>query len=127
MLSLGLLLPLLGLVPAQAILTANETASTITLSNARLRFELEKASGYMTTVALDGLNLLGDRIVPTDAIGPYLDGIFTSKQKVVSVGKGAAYTVLQGKDSAGVGYGGVVITQDAPDGNIGACERQVVS
>jgi len=119
----GLLLALWAAVPALALLTANETATSITLENDRIKFGLEKSSGYMTTVNLDGVNLLGERITSTNAIGPYLDGIFSADQKLVSVGSGGTYSVIQGTDTGGVKWAGVVITNDSPRGDTGEYTR----
>src|ERR1700753_113147 len=69
---------------SNAILHLNESAQQIALSNERIYFSVNKSTGSVDVLTLDGTNLLGPRLVETptpggptgngnSGIGPYLD------------------------------------------------------
>lgn len=71
----------LGLASTPSLaLNATETNTTLSLSNDRVHFVLNKTTSYMTSVVLDGVDLLGTPVDATSAIGPYVDAVFTPKQ-----------------------------------------------
>lgn len=55
-----------------ALLNATETSSVLSISNERLYAAVDKKTGVMSTLTLDGQNLLGTRSGSV-GIGPYLD------------------------------------------------------
>lgn len=101
-------------------LTATESNTTLTLANDRIRFVLDKATARISTVDLDGLNLLGTPVSSSSAIGPYVDSYaVTPKGGNYVPGKTATYKLITGTDSAGILYGGMVMSQAEPDGVVG--------
>lgn len=102
---------------AFAALNATDTDTHLYLSNERMSFALTKKTGYITEVTLDGVNLLGDPISSSTAIGPYVDGMITKKQSHYTPKGG--YRVIQGTDSAGIKYGAMVVSEEAPEGATG--------
>ena len=86
-----------------------------------MAFVLNTTTTWFTTVSLDGINVLGQ--APSnaghpDAVGPYMDGYFTPKQDDY-VPINPNYTVVTGTDSTGSKYGGIILTQYAPENQTG--------
>ncbi|KAM0420460.1 hypothetical protein ACHAPT_011752 [Fusarium lateritium] len=104
--SLALLSGLVGF--SRAALNAGENSTHIFLSNDRLAVVLVKATGHITDVALDGQDLLGPQNGNTGK-GPYLDcsciptGFWTP-------GSTAKLQLLNGTDSTGTDYAGIVMS-----------------
>ncbi|WRT66806.1 uncharacterized protein IL334_003769 [Kwoniella shivajii] len=107
-----------------AFLNATETNGTLSLQNDRVLFVMNKTNSYIDIVTFDGINVLGTPVDPTSAIGPYMDAILTPKQDNYVPGITANYTILQGVDSFGVAYGGMIMSQTAPEGVIGEVLEQ---
>lgn len=105
-----LLLPL-----TTATINTTSTSSVLTLSNARFHAVLNKTTSYITTLTLDGVDMLGKSVSATSAIGPYMDCVCTPSQLNYVPGLGANYSVVQGVDSVGVQYGGMKMSQVVPD------------
>jgi rhamnogalacturonan endolyase len=88
-----------------AAIKATDDNSAIKISNDRLAFSISKGSGTVSTLSLDGQDLLGS------GRGPYLDchcvadGFWTP-------GSGGTYKLFRGSDKAGVAYAGAVMSQN---------------
>lgn len=87
---------------ATASFNATETTTQIVLRNERLHVALDKKSGQMTEVALDGQDLTGS------GKGPYLD-CHCTPDGFWAPGPGKA-RLIQGVDSEGKQYGGIVVS-----------------
>lgn len=100
---------LLWLQSAAAKLVANETLTTLVIANDRLYAAVEKASGAIVGLSLDGQNLLGTRSGST-GIGPYLDCYCIPSGFWTPGSASPSYELFKGKDSTGTAYGGVVMS-----------------
>ena len=107
------------LSPVLAWFNATETTTTLSLQNDRVLFVLNKTRGVIDEVVFDGVNILGTPVSNTSAIGPYMDGVFTPKQDNYVPGPGASYKLVQGTDSTGAAYGGMILSQSEPEGVVG--------
>ncbi|KAI5295949.1 hypothetical protein KEM55_005974 [Ascosphaera atra] len=93
---------------------AKESSKDLTLSNDRLEFVVTKSAGSVTSLSLDGTNLLGKNNGKLGS-GPYLDchcpitGYFTPG------GSDASYKLLQGTDSNKTDYAGVAMSHPYGD------------
>ncbi|KAL3464629.1 rhamnogalacturonate lyase B [Aspergillus heterothallicus] len=91
-----------------AALTTSSNATHYTLSNARLSLAVSKSNGQIVDLALDGQDLLGP-VSGNTGKGPYLDcscipsGFWTP-------GGTARLTLLNGTDSSGTAYGGIIMS-----------------
>ncbi|KAH6893282.1 family 4 polysaccharide lyase [Thelonectria olida] len=94
---------------AVAKLVANETDTALVISNDRLYAAVEKASGAIVTLSLDGQNLLGTRSGST-GLGPYLDCYCTPSGFWTPGSVSPSYKLFKGKDSTGTAYGGVMMS-----------------
>lgn len=100
---------------ALAALNATEDTARLTLSNDRLFASVQKSSGAIDQLRLDGQDLLGARSGNT-GIGPYLDCYCTT------TGNGAytpgriapSYKLLQGTDAGNTSWGGIVLSETYP-------------
>lgn len=105
---------LLGLAAALASATAAldvvKSDTTIILENDRLKTILDKSTGHMVDVSLDGQDLLGPQSGST-GIGPYLD-CYCVPSGFYRPGSAGVPTleVVQGTDSTGTEYGGMIMT-----------------
>jgi rhamnogalacturonan endolyase len=92
---------------AWAFLNASQSNQSLTIANDRFTASVSKSGGYISTLTLDGQNLLGKKSGDS-GIGPYLDcyctpnGFWTpgSSKKV-------KYQLFNGTDSTGTPYGGI--------------------
>lgn len=100
---------------------ASDNPTNVTLGNDRVTFILNKTAGLIDHVYFDGVNILGDPVDDSSAIGPYVDAYFPPKsdQYQPSGGPGETYEVVKGKDSDGTDYGGMIYTQINAEGVIG--------
>jgi rhamnogalacturonan endolyase len=98
---------------AQAFLNISESSARLTLANDRLVASVEKASGAIDLLTLDGQNLLGVRNGST-GLGPYLD-CYCIPSGAYTPGRIAPkYKSLGGTDSNGVAWGGIVMSETYP-------------
>ena len=100
---------------AYAALNATEDGTKLTLSNERLVASVEKASGAINKLLLDGQDLLGPRSGNT-GIGPYLDCYCTTNGNgAYTPGRIApVYKLLQGTDASNTSWGGIVMSETYP-------------
>lgn len=91
---------------ALANLVASENATQLVISNDRLFAAVDKTLGSITTLSLDGQNLLGTRSGST-GIGPYLDCYCTPSGFWTPGKTQATYELYNGTDSTGVDFGGI--------------------
>lgn len=95
---------------ATAALNVVESDSTITLANDRLTTILNRSNGKMVEVYLDGQDLLGPASGST-GVGPYLDCYCIPSGFYTPGSTGAPdMKVVQGTDSTGTKYGGMIMT-----------------
>ncbi|KAG8626701.1 hypothetical protein KVT40_005646 [Elsinoe batatas] len=105
---------------AMAAINATESASQIVLANDRLFTALNKSTGAINYLTLDGQNLLGTRSytapTPGGATGDGVNGVLNMDCYCVPSGfwtPGSIrprYKLIQGTDSTGVAYAGVVMS-----------------
>ncbi|THV84109.1 rhamnogalacturonate lyase, partial [Aureobasidium pullulans] len=109
--------------PVQALLNATEDAKALVIANDRLYASVNKSTGIMDILTLDGQNLLGTKeyneVTPggnaagQNGIGPYLD-CYCVPAGAYTPGKYATFKLFEGNDSTGVPYGGVVMSEVYP-------------
>ncbi|OIW28428.1 rhamnogalacturonan lyase [Coniochaeta ligniaria NRRL 30616] len=102
--SLALLAPLSQCV--SALLNATETSTLLSISNDRLHATVDKKTGVMSTLTLDGQNLLGTRSGSV-GIGPYLDCYCTPSGAWTPGTTNTTFQLYSGNDSTGTKYGGI--------------------
>lgn len=102
---------------ATAALNVSQNKTTVTLVNDRLKALLGKGSGQVVDLFLDGQDLLGPQSGLT-GVGPYLDCYCIPSGFYTPGSSGAPdMQVVEGTDSTGVKYGGVIMTDTyAPTG-----------
>lgn len=124
-------LPLLSLAATvRGTLVANQTDSYLLLANDRLTAAVNKSTGSINYLYLDGQNLLGTTatspVTPggstgngVSGIGPYLDCYCTPSGFYTPGSQNANYTLYAGVDSLNVSYGGISMSQVyAPTGQV---------
>ncbi|KAM0332556.1 hypothetical protein ACHAQA_002840 [Verticillium albo-atrum] len=90
--------------PSAATLRTAESTTEIVLENDNFRVAVSKRTGGVTQVVLDGENLLGT------GRGPYVDCQCTPAGFWVPGGSQlASFQLVEGVDSTGVAYGGVIM------------------
>jgi rhamnogalacturonan endolyase len=90
-----------------AFLNASQSNSSLTIANARLTASVAKSGGYISTLTLDGQDLLGKKSGST-GIGPYLDCYCTpSGFWTPGSSSSVKYQLFNGTDSTGTPYGGI--------------------
>ena len=100
---------IVGLAARSAVgLSTEETDSQIIVSNDRLTAVLDKSSGHITDVNLDGQDLLGPTSGSTGK-GPYLDCSCTPSG-FWTPGQTAQLELVSGADSTGTEYAGVIMS-----------------
>ncbi|KAG0146650.1 hypothetical protein CROQUDRAFT_62650 [Cronartium quercuum f. sp. fusiforme G11] len=109
------------LAPAtQAAVTVTQHPKSIILQNSRLYISLATSTGFITTVTLDGVDMLGKAAPGFVSAGPYMDYVGNTQQTNLVPGRYAKYSIFQGKDSTGVSYGGMVLSQTMTREDAGA-------
>jgi rhamnogalacturonan endolyase len=108
---------------AHGFLNATENAKALVIANDRLYASVNKSTGIMDILTLDGQNLLGTKeyneVTPggnaagQNGIGPYLD-CYCVPSGAYTPGKYATFKLFNGHDSTGVAYGGVVMSEVYP-------------
>jgi rhamnogalacturonan endolyase len=111
------------ITPAHGFLNATEDAKALVIANDRLYGSVNKSTGIMDVLTLDGQNLLGTKeyneVTPggnaagQNGIGPYLD-CYCVPSGAYTPGKYATFKLFNGSDSTGVPYGGVVMSEVYP-------------
>ncbi|KAG9250921.1 family 4 polysaccharide lyase [Emericellopsis atlantica] len=92
--------------PVQAKLEAEETDTHLVLSNDRFHTEVDKSRGSVSSLVLDGQDLLGPRSGSTGQ-GPYLD-CYCIPSGFWTPGRSAPeFELYSGTDSTGTDYGGI--------------------
>ncbi|KAG9659379.1 rhamnogalacturonate lyase, partial [Aureobasidium melanogenum] len=114
---------LLLVTPIQAFLNATENAKALIVANDRLYASVNKSTGIMDVLSLDGQNLLGTKeyneVTPggnaagQNGIGPYLD-CYCVPAGSYTPGEYATFKLFSGNDSTGVPYGGIVMSEVYP-------------
>lgn len=122
-----------GLASLRAVcgaLIANQSDAYLLLANDRLTAAVNKSSGAVSYLALDGQNLLGTQATSVDTpgdtsgngnsgVGPYLDCYCTPSGAYTPGSQNASYALFQGTDSSNVSYGGISMSQTyAPTGQV---------
>lgn len=110
-------------VRTHAVLNATEDAKALVVANDRLYASVNKSTGIMDVLSLDGQNLLGTKeyneVTPggnaagQNGIGPYLD-CYCVPAGSYTPGKYAMFKLFSGDDSTGVPYGGIVMSEVYP-------------
>jgi rhamnogalacturonan endolyase len=92
---------------ACAFLSASQNNNTLTVANDRLVASVSKSGGYISTLTLDGQNLLGKKS-GSSGIGPYLD-CYCTPSGFWTPGNSSKvhYRLFNGTDSTGTPYGGI--------------------
>jgi rhamnogalacturonan endolyase len=103
----------LCLTKALAALNATENPSRLTISNDRLFASVQKSSGAIDQLTLDGQDLLGTRSGNT-GIGPYLDCYCTPSGAYTPGRIAPVYKLLQGTDVSNTTWGGIVMSETYP-------------
>ncbi len=104
------------LTTSHAFLTASQNRTSLTLQNDRLLASVNTSTGAINVLTLDGLDMLGKPNGAQTAIGPYMDCVCTPAQNNYTPGgSNATYTLLQGTDSFGIAWGGMVMSQKVPN------------
>ena len=121
LLLLGAITPL-----SRGKLTTSETNITLTIANDRVSFVLNKTDGIIHSVIFDGVQVLGVPVDNTSAIGPYVDAYFTPAENDYNPGggPGSNYQLINGTDSFGIDYGGMVMRQPNSEGYVGETIEQ---
>ncbi|KAI2637180.1 polysaccharide lyase family 4 protein [Hypomontagnella submonticulosa] len=100
---------------AEVVATENETQ--LVIQNDRLYTRVDKASGAMDAVVLDGQNLLGTRSGSTGVF--YLDCYCTPKGFWTPGNTQPTYELYSGTDSTGTSYGGIKMSDTyTPTGQV---------
>lgn len=113
---------------AQAALNATEDWDRLTLANDRLYASMNKSTGAIDLLALDGQDLLGaqnyEEPTPGGAtgsgnsgIGPYLDCYCTPEGAYTPGSIDPRYQLLFGNDSTGDRWGGIIMSETYPSTN----------
>lgn len=107
------LLPLLALQASALASNASigtQTSTALILANDRLVAQVGKSKGVVTSLYLDGQNLLGV-ISGSTGIGPYLDCYCTPSGAYTPGSVAPKYELINGVDSTGTKYGGIVMNE----------------
>lgn len=114
---------LLLITPIYGFSNATEDAKALVIANDRLYASVNKSTGIMDVLSLDGQNLLGTKeyneVTPggnaagQNSIGPYLD-CYCVPAGSYTPGEYATFKLFSGNDSTGVPYGGIVMSEVYP-------------
>ena len=119
-----LLLSLL-VIQTTAILNATESKSQLIIANDRLFAAVNKSTGAIAQLSLDGQDLLGslNYVTPTpggatgsgnSGIGPYLDCYCIPSGSYTPGSIAPKYQLIKGTDSTNTPYGGIVMSETYP-------------
>lgn len=114
---------LMFITPIQGFLNATENAKALVIANDRLYASVNRSTGIMDVLSLDGQNLLGTKesneVTPggnaagQNGIGPYLD-CYCAPAGSYTPGEYATFKLFSDNDSTGVSYGGIVMSEVYP-------------
>lgn len=115
----------LFVIRATAILNATETTSQLIIANDRLFAAVNKSTGAIAQLSLDGQDLLGtlNYVTPTpggatgsgnSGIGPYLDCYCIPSGSYTPGSIDPKYQLIKGTDSQNTPYGGIVMSETYP-------------
>ncbi|KAK7998447.1 type I polyketide synthase [Apiospora arundinis] len=110
MLYSGLLVSVAAVAPAWGRLIASETPELLRLANDRIVTTVNKSTGSINHLTLDGQDLLSG----TDGKagrGPYLDCYCVPSGFYTPGSKNATYKLITGTDTSGTSYGGIVMAE----------------
>lgn len=109
--------------PIHAFMNATANAKALVIANDRLYASVNKSTGIMDVLSLDGQNLLGTKeyneVTPggnaagQNGIGPYLD-CYCVPAGSYTPGEYATFKLFSGNDSTGVPYSGIVMSEVYP-------------
>ncbi|KFZ14201.1 hypothetical protein V501_03374 [Pseudogymnoascus sp. VKM F-4519 (FW-2642)] len=111
--------------PTQAFLTAKDTGPQLVIANDRLYAAVNKTTGAIQNLSLDGQDLLGapgyENPTPGGAtgngasgLGPYLDCYCTPSGFYTPGHLAPRYQLINGTDSSKTKYGGIVMSETYP-------------
>lgn len=127
---LSLVVAFAAAAAVRGALIANQSDSYLLLANDRLTAAVNKSTGAVYYLSLDGQNLLGTEattaVTPGGAtgngasgIGPYLDCYCTPAGSYTPGSQNATYELYSGVDSSNVSYGGISMSQTyTPTGQV---------
>ncbi|KAF2834643.1 polysaccharide lyase family 4 protein [Patellaria atrata CBS 101060] len=98
---------------ALGILNATESSTQLTLQNERLFAAVNKSNGAITSLILDGQNLLGKQ-GGSSGIGPYLDCYCIPSGFYTPGLIAPEFKLFQGVDSTNTKYGGIMMGEVYP-------------
>lgn len=121
----GLALLTLLISSTTALLTATQNSTSLTLANSRLSASVNKSTGAISRLSLDGRDLLGtlnyETPVPGGAtgsgnsgIGPYLDCYCVPSGFYTPGSIDPKYQLFSGVDTTDTKYGGIVMSEVYP-------------
>ncbi|KAK8092502.1 hypothetical protein PG999_014701 [Apiospora kogelbergensis] len=97
-----------AIAPAWGRLIANETSELLRLANDRIVTTVNKSTGSINHLTLDGQDLLSDSNGRAGR-GPYLDCYCVPSGFYTPGSKNATYKLITGTDTSGTSYGGIVM------------------
>jgi len=120
-----ILLVSLFIIRATAILNATETTSQLIIANDRLFAAVNKSTGAIAQLSLDGQDLLGtlNYVTPTpggatgsgnSGIGPYLDCYCIPSGSYTPGSIDPKYQLIKGTDSEDTPHGGIAMSETYP-------------
>ncbi len=113
------------LTAVSAALIANETSTYLLIANDRLVASVNKSTGAIDYLTLDGQDLLGSRAYIPETpggstgngqygIGPYLDCYCIPSGSYTPGHLAPTYQLYQGVDTSNVAYGGILMSETYP-------------
>lgn len=101
--------------PTQAVLTAEDTGPQLVIANDRLHAAVNKTTGAIQNLLLDGQDLLsGGSGNGASGRGPYLDCYCTPSGFYTPGHIAPRYQLINGTDSSKTPYGGIVMSETYP-------------
>jgi len=96
-----------------AFLNATEDPTRLVIANDRLYAAVNRSTGAIDELSLDGQDLLGPQVGST-GIGPYLDCYCTPSGFYTPGSIAPKYKVIKGVDATNTPYGGIVMSETYP-------------
>lgn len=97
-----------------AALNATEDELQLVISNERLYAAVNKSTGAIDHLSLDGQNLLGTTTSTPSGVGPYLDCYCIPSGSYTPGSIDPKYQLINGVDSSNTSYGGIVMSETYP-------------
>jgi rhamnogalacturonan endolyase len=112
-------------LPIHGLLNATQDSKQLVLANGRLYAAVNKSTGAIYALSLDGQDLLGslNYVTPTpggatgsgnSGIGPYLDCYCIPSGSYTPGSINPKYQLISGTDSTNTAYGGIVMSETYP-------------